>query len=60
VWLRQVNSEDQLNALARKFLETMTKYNFEDHDIELEEIENWIQEDFISLDESLASDDLKM
>lgn len=52
-------SEEELFKIAKNFLLTLNAYSQAEYTTDLNEIENWLQQDFISLDESLMGTDLK-
>ena len=54
-----INSEEELARVAKNFLLAINQYSQAEYVTDLNEIENWIQQDFISLDESLLGHDLK-
>lgn len=54
-----MNNIEELEQIAIRFLKSLNFYTQEEFTIDINEVENWIQQDFISLDDSLLGAELK-
>jgi hypothetical protein len=54
-----VATEDELTKIAIRFFKQINIYSQDEFVTDLNEIENWIRQDFISLDDSLLVCDAK-